>query len=79
MYYHHHSEGNFGCLPIVGIFIAYFIFTLVIDGLYNLTTETEWNEGICPKCEVRYELRAAGRYGLKYYACPECGQEVERY
>lgn len=26
----------------------------------------------------RQELRGASK-GLKYYACPECGQEVERY
>lgn len=45
---------------------------------FNSCTETDWNDGDCPKCEVRYELRGASK-GLKYYACPECGKEVERY
>lgn len=44
----------------------------------NLCSSTEWNNGTCPDCEVRYELRGASR-GLKYYACPNCGREVERY
>lgn len=46
----------------------------------NSCSESDWNDGICPKCNVRYELReAAGDLHLKYYVCPECGKEVERY
>ena len=61
--------------------------TMIIIGLIlvfalmfgvNSCSAPTWNDGICPDCEVRYELRGASR-GLKYYACPECGQEVERY
>ena len=44
----------------------------------NACTATDWNDGVCPKCSTRYELRGASR-GLKYYSCPECGNEVERY
>lgn len=46
----------------------------------NSCSESDWNDGICPNCNVRYELRgAAGDLHLKYYVCPECGKEVERY
>lgn len=79
MYYHHHSEGSFGCLPILVASIVCFIFIFVFEIFCNLTTESDWNNGICTECGVRYELRAAVHGGLKYYACPECGQEVERY
>ena len=44
----------------------------------NSCSSTEWNSGDCPDCEVRYELRGASK-GLKYYACPKCGREVERF
>ena len=52
------------------------IFLLIIGT--NSCSHTEWNNGDCPDCEVRYELRGVSK-GLKYYACPECGREVERY
>ena len=44
----------------------------------NACSSTDWNEGTCPNCEVRYELRGASK-GLKYYACHDCGKEVDRY
>lgn len=44
----------------------------------NACSARDWNDGICPRCHVRYELRSVYR-GLRYYACPNCGQEVERY
>lgn len=44
----------------------------------NACTAEEWNDGQCPKCHVRYELRAVND-GLRYYACPTCGNEVERF
>lgn len=50
----------------------------------NACTSSKWNGGICPRCEagyhteVKYELRGVSRH-LKYYVCPKCGQEVERY
>lgn len=48
-------------------------FTLIC----NACTAEDWNDGICPHCSVKYELRGATKY-FKYYACPKCGQEVER-
>lgn len=44
----------------------------------NACSESDWNNGICPSCEVRYELRGASQ-SLKYYSCPNCGREVKRY
>lgn len=44
----------------------------------NSCTATEWNNGYCPDCQVRYELRGASQ-GLKYYVCPDCGRETERF
>lgn len=79
MRYRYSSDENVGCgawfiLLLIGIFM---IFPIEVGT--NASTETEWNQGICPVCEVRYELRAATNSGLKYYACPSCGQEVKRY
>lgn len=50
---------------------------LFIAFIHNGCTAHDWNDGECPKCEVRYELRGVGKY-VKYYACPQCGKEVER-
>ena len=44
----------------------------------NSCSASIWNDGICTSCETRYELRGVSK-GLKYYACPDCGQEVSRY
>ena len=41
-------------------------------------TAQEWNNGKCPDCNVRYELRGVYR-GTHYYACPDCGNEVSRF
>ena len=45
---------------------------------FNMCTADEWNGGECPKCDTRYELRGVSKY-IKYYACPDCGNEVRRY
>lgn len=45
---------------------------------FNACTESEWNGGICTECETRYELRGVSKH-VKYYACPNCGNEVSRY
>lgn len=72
--YNHRSNNSIGlggailCLALAGFLML----------MINCFAEPKWNQGICPECEVRYELRGASR-GLKYYSCPECGQEVERY
>ena len=44
----------------------------------NACSSTDWNGGECPDCDIRYEMRGVSR-GLKYYVCPECGNEVERF
>lgn len=63
----------FVILAVIGILV------LVVVGT-NSCSASDWNDGICPNCNVRYELRgAAGDLHLKYYVCPECGKEVERY
>lgn len=70
----YYSNNNFGWSTIIICFALVFA---IIFGT-NACTASEWNDGECPDCEVRYELRGASR-GLKYYACPDCGKEVERY
>lgn len=62
---------------LVELVILIVLFLILIIG-FNTCSSDKWNNGICPQCNVRYELRGASR-GLKYYACPECGQEVSRY
>lgn len=52
------------------------LITLVFGS--NACTASEWNDGICPDCRVRYELRGVSDY-RKYYVCPKCGREVNRY
>ena len=37
------------------------------------TQVIEWNEGICPNCEIKYIPN-----GHNYFICPECFKEVER-
>ena len=58
-------------IAIIGIIV--FIITAV-----NSCSASDWNNGICPDCGVRYELRGLSQ-GLSAYACPECGKEVRRY
>jgi hypothetical protein len=61
-------------LPI--ILAVALLFALMLG--VNMCSSDEWNDGFCPKCDVRYELRAVYR-GRHYYVCPECGCEVQRY
>ena len=63
-----------GCLALFSVIMIVFM----INSCCNNLTEETWNNGICTECETRYELRGAN-HGSKYYACPECGQEVRRY
>lgn len=50
---------------------------LIVIGV-NSCSASDWNNGICPNCEVRYELRGMSN-GLRAYVCPNCGKEVFRY
>ena len=72
------KKNNYGCLSSIICFIlAIAIILAMMSGLNSLTANT-WNDGRCIKCETRYELRGVSK-GLKYYACPKCGQEVSRF
>lgn len=62
---------------LIMILICIGFLILVMIGT-NSCSATTWNDGVCPECETRYELRAVNN-GLKYYSCPDCGQEVKRY
>lgn len=62
-------------ISTIGILIA-ISFALMIG--VNSCSASTWNNCICTNCETRYELRGASN-GMKYYSCPDCGQEVSRY
>lgn len=71
---HNNSDTKYDIGVIAGcILIVIFLITAV-----NSCSASDWNEGICPNCEVRYELRGYSQ-GISAYACPECGKEVRRY
>lgn len=58
-------------------FVAYIVLFIIIAIGLKSCHSSNWNNGICPECNVRYELRGASNT-TKYYACPECGQEAYR-
>lgn len=62
---------------ILQIFLTIGIVILFMVG-FNSFFASDWNGGICPKCEMRYELRGVS-HGVKYYVCPNCGDEIEKY
>lgn len=62
---------------IIEIFALIGICILMVIGI-NSCSASDWNDGICPNCEVRYELRGYSQ-GISAYACPKCGKEVHRY
>lgn len=62
-------------LILLGICIALMV---LLVSCTNFCAAPTWNNGVCPDCETRYELRGISN-GLKYYACPECGEEVVKY
>lgn len=71
---HNNSDTKYDIGVIVGcVLIVIFLITAV-----NSCSASDWNNGICPNCEVRYELRGYSQ-GISAYACPECGKEVRRY
>lgn len=59
------------CLVLIGI-----VFLLIF--CTNSSMDEKWNDGICPDCEIRYEMGGVYK-GLKYYYCPDCGNEVQKY
>lgn len=61
-------------------FLCFLIAATVTAFTFNPDDLTEdiWNNGFCADCETRFELRGVD-HSHKYYACPDCGQEVRRY
>lgn len=53
---------------ILEIVAAIVLGILILLGT-NSCSASDWNNGICPNCEVRYELRGLSN-GLSAYACP---------
>jgi hypothetical protein len=70
---HTHSIDTDLLIAIIGLVLC----VLFLFGS-NACTAKEWNDGICPDCNTRYELRGVYK-GTHYYACPGCGNEVDRY
>lgn len=64
-------------LDILGIVALIGICILIVIGV-NSCSASDWNNGICPNCEVRYELRGYSQ-GISAYDCPKCGKEIHRY
>lgn len=62
---------------IISIIIVFAMCAFIVL-IVNSCSRQDWNNGTCPVCEVRYELRGISE-GLKCYSCPNCGKEVERY
>lgn len=58
---------------LVGLAVCF----LIVAGT-NSCSADKWDDGICPKCNIEYELKGVGNM-LKYYQCPKCGEEVKRY
>lgn len=69
---HHNTDTSWWTILIC---LALALFLLLIS---RACTAQEWNNGKCPNCNVRYELRSVYK-GLHYYACPKCGNEVSRF
>lgn len=76
-YHRRYSSGPSLWEGVLYIIFAVVLLFVMVFGV-NMCSSDEWNDGCCPKCDVRYELRAVSQ-GLHYYVCPECGREVERF
>ena len=77
-YYSKSHYDNSGCLEcIISIILCVAMFFVLMFGV-NSCSALEWNDGECPKCHKDYVLRGA-HDGLRYYSCPKCGNEVERF
>lgn len=76
----YYSRNNFDSdigSSLLSLVLCIVLLFIIMIGVNSCSADT-WNNGICPKCEVRYELRGVSK-GLKYYSCPSCGLEVSRY
>lgn len=62
---------------IIMVAICAGVVFLIVFGT-NSCSASDWNHGICPKCNVAYELKGVSS-SLKYYQCPSCHNEVRKY
>lgn len=74
---------NIGCAigfvcTIIFLLLSLAMISVSIDNTLNESTDLVWNNGVCADCETRFELRGVDN-SHKYYACPDCGQEVRRH
>jgi len=67
-----------GCLATTGGIVLLISAMLAFMFFCNSLTNSEWNDGVCSKCNVTYELRGISD-ALKYYVCPSCHNEVSRF
>lgn len=57
--------------PVTRIIIC--IAILFLFYAYVHTPSDNWNDGICPTCDVQYELKAVnGRMYEEFWQCPVC-------
>ena len=77
-YSRNYRNNDYGWSTSIIMLVVSIAFLVIFMLGVNCCSSSDWNNGDCPKCETRYELRGASR-GLKYYACPKCGKEVQRF
>ena len=73
-HYEYSNNDGKGCGSLIFAIIIIIAFAIGV----NSCSASTWNGGYCPSCETRYELCGVSK-GLRYYSCPDCGQEVRRY
>lgn len=69
---------SYGCFTSMLAVVGLILFYIGIMCFTNSRYDNIWNNGTCKECDIRFEMRGVSD-GLKYYSCPECGQEVLRY
>lgn len=72
-YYTNSSDSAGGSLIV--ILITLLIIAIIIG---SVNSNPDWNNGICPDCNIKYELRGSTD-SLNFYLCPKCNQKVKRY
>lgn len=70
-------RGDNDGVGIIVQIVAIIVLCIILSITFNSCTSSTWNEGICPDCNVRYELRGTTSM-TKTYVCPVCGKEVKR-
>lgn len=77
-YSRYRSKRTFNIDIELFILILCIVLAFLLVFASNACTAKEWNDGVCPDCNTRYELRGVYK-GTRYYACPDCGNEVDRF